>query len=329
MEQSIKEERSKQIWGVRSLAILSVCCAHMPMDDGPLIIDHYLNQILGMIGTLGVGGFLICSGYYFSVKEAKTFTFWKRKVWKLIIPWLLLGAATKMWINHISNIRPLLKGYIPWVMGQKTWMYFVPVLIALMIIFTIFHNKYSIYILSVLSIASNVIVICGYGYGKVITPHMNPFNWALFFALGLIWQYHEEKIMRLYRDNRLLVCGCIGLIFGVTVILYIVLDRTAYYWTWLSLPFELSGIIILLVIAYKIRNCRLLQDIGRNTLFIFMIHMIIAGGVMNHLPSTGIIAFVRPIVTLGITYVGTLILRVLLSLCHVKQVGSIFGVSEL
>lgn len=328
MEQTAREERSKQIWVFRSFAILSVCCAHMPMDAGTKLTDCFLNQILGILGTLGVGGFFLCSGYYFSAKEAVTIAYWKRKFWKLIVPWLLLGAATKVWYNYIAGTRPILHGYMPWILGRGTWMYFVPVLIELMIIFAIVRKLCGIYVLGILSIVSNVAVICGWGYGKYITPYMNPFNWAIFFVVGLIWQCQEEKLIQIYKNRKNLLWWMVSIIFATSTLCYFFLDIDAYYWTWVSLPFELSGIALLLLLAGKVRNYKLLQDIGKNTLFIFMTHMIIAGGVMNHMPATGIIAFLRPIVALFITYVGTLILRELLVICHVKQLIPILGMSR-
>jgi len=208
-------------------------------------------------------------------------------------------------------------------------MYFIPVLIELMVIFAIFQKQHSIYVIAALSLLSNVMTICGWGYGKIITPYMNPFNWAIFFALGLLWQYQEEKVLQIYEKHKKYMVSMVFGVFAATVLLYFRLNISAYYWTWLSLPFELSGILLLLAVADKARNCKLFQDIGKNTLFIFMTHMIIAGGIMNNMPSTGIVAFMRPIVTLLVTYLGTLILRKLLVLCHMKWMIPALGMCEL
>lgn len=316
------EERSKQIWVFRFWAILSVCCAHMPMNVQPETVGFYLNRVLGMYGMLGVGGFFVCSGYFFSAEKARSFSYWKNRVWRLVVPWLLLGGATRMWYNHTGGISPIMKGYLFWIIGKGTWMYFVPVLLELTVIFTICNKKWMIYIIGVLSLCSNVSVILGYGYGGFFTPYMNPFNWAIFFALGLHWKEKEDKL-KIYSRK---ILGIAFTVFFVTMILQFLLNISSYYWTWLSIPFEISGIILLLGISFVMRNCRLLRNIGKNTMFIFMTHMIMCGVTINHVPSNGILAFFHPVIALMMTYVGAWILRKLLSILHLDRMIPALGI---
>lgn len=316
-----KEERSKQIWVFRFWAILSVCCAHLPMNNQQGTIDIYLNWILGLFGTLGVGGFFVCSGYYFSVDEARGIAYWKKRFYKLIVPWLLLGAITRVWYNYISDTRPILQGYRSWVLGQGTWMYFVPVLVELTILFTICKNKKMIYVIGVLSLCSNVSVILGYGYYTVFTPYMNPLNWAIFFILGLVWKEKEKTVEQIKKVIHAIAC----IAFVVITILFFLLDTPGYYWTWLSIPFEICGIILLFSFSFFLRNCRLLQNIGKNTLFIFMIHMIPCGAVINHISDEGLFGFMRPVAALLITYAGAWVLRKTLNLLNLKWMMPILG----
>ena len=44
-----KEERSKQIWVFRFWAILSVCCAHLPMSSQHRTIDYLVHLELWVL----------------------------------------------------------------------------------------------------------------------------------------------------------------------------------------------------------------------------------------------------------------------------------------
>ena len=319
---NLAEERSKQIWVFRFWAILSVCCAHMPMNVQPGTIDFYLDRVLGMYGMLGVGGFFICSGYFFSAKKARSLTYWKKRIRNLIAPWLLLGAMTRIWTNYTGGIRPVIKDYLPWIIGKGTWMYFVPVLLELTVIFTICKRKWMIYTIGILSLCSNLSVVLGHGYGYYFTPYMNPFNWAIFFVLGMCWKEKEN----LLQGYQLEIFGVAFIVFFITMVAQLSLNLSAYYWTWLSIPFEISGIILLFGISFVLRNCRLLRDIGQNTMFIFMIHMIMCGVVVNHVSSEGILAFFHPAINLMTTYAGAWILRKILIACRLERMNPVLGI---
>ena len=198
-ENDSMQDRSNQIWVFRAFAILSVCCAHMPSFKMTGLMDIWWNRILAMYGTLGVGGFFLCSGYFFDRQKALTLNYWKNKIQKLIIPWIVLGTLVKMWYLHISDTNFQWQEYCTWMIGKGTWLYFIPVLLELLIIFTFAKNKVILFIIAIVSIASNILVICGYGYHSYVTPDMNPFNWAIFFLLGMLWKKYEEQITSVLR----------------------------------------------------------------------------------------------------------------------------------
>ena len=235
----------------------------------------------------------------------------------MIIPWLLLGAITKAWYNYISNTRPILQGYRSWVLGQGTWMYFVPVLVEL----TLCKNKIAIYVIAAISLCSNILVILGYGYYSAFTPYMNPFNWVVFFVLGLVWKEKEQTIEK----NKKMIQAIALVIFIIATVLYLLSGKDGYYWNWFSIPFEISGIVLLLTISFFLRNCKLLQHVGKNTLFIFMVHMIPCGAVINHISDKGILGFIRPIAALSITYIGAWVLCKILTLLKLKKILPVFG----
>lgn len=299
-ENDSMQDRSNQIWVFRAFAILSVCCAHMPSFEMTGSLDGWWNRILTMYGTLGVGGFFLCSGYFFDRQKALTVNYWKNKIQKLIIPWIVLGTLVKMWYLHISDTNFQWQEYCTWMIGKGTWLYFIPVLLELLIIFTFAKDKVILFIIAIVSIVSNILVICGYGYQSYVTPDMNPFNWAIFFLLGMLWKKYEEQITSVLRKWKYVIF----LFFIVWSAVYLFAAQSVTYWNRFSIPFEISGIYVLLRLAYVTRNIKPMQTIGMNTLFIYITHMVMAGWVMNHMSSTGAILLIRPVITLLILYVG-------------------------
>lgn len=294
----------------------------MPMNVQPGTVGFYLDRVRGMYGMLGVGGFFICSGYFFSAKKAQSLTYWKKRSKNLIAPWLLLGVLTRIWTNYTGGIFPIMKGYLQWVIGKGTWMYFVPVLLELTVVFTICKRKWVIYAISVLSLCSNLSVILGHGYEYFLTPYMNPLNWAVFFVLGMCWK-EKENLLQIYYMG---VFRTAFVAFFITMVTQLFLNIPSYYWTWLSIPFEISGIILLFGISFVMRNCRLFRNIGQNTMFIFMVHMIMYGVIVNHVSSEGILSFFYPVITLMITYAGAWILRKILIVCRLEWMNPVLGI---
>lgn len=322
-ENDSMQDRSNQIWVFRAFAILSVCCAHMPSFEMTGFLDGWWNRILAMYGTLGVGGFFLCSGYFFDRQKARTLNYWKNKIQKLIIPWIVLGTLVKMWYLHISDTNFQWQEYCTWMIGKGTWLYFIPVLLELLIIFTFAKNKVILFIIAIVSIASNILVICGYGYHSYVTPDMNPFNWAIFFLLGMLWKKYEEQITSVLRKWKYVIF----LFFIVWSAVYLFAAQSVTYWNRFSIPFEISGIYVLLQLAYVTRNIKPMQTIGMNTLFIYITHMVMAGWVMNHMPSTGAILLIRPVITLLILYVGIEVVTRSGKILHLEKILPYIGLA--
>lgn len=323
-ENDSMQDRSNQIWVFRAFAILSVCCAHMPPTEMTQSIDAWCGRILAMYGTLGVGGFFLCSGYFFDRQKAVTLNYWKNKIQKLIIPWIVLGTLVKMWYLHIMNMDFRWTEYLTWMIGKGTWLYFIPVLVELLVIFTFVGNRLPILlILGACSVISNIAVMRGYGYQSFVTPDMNPLNWAMFFLLGMLWK-RQEGIVNTFLNKWKYV---IYVFLAVWSVLYFGAECSVTYWNLYAIPFELAGIFVLMKIAYVFRNSRALQTIGRNTLFIYISHMIMAGWVMNHMLSTGIILLLRPIVTILILYVEIEIVTRGCRWLHLEKILPYIGMS--
>ena len=131
-----KAELSKTLYVLRALAIICVAAAHCEsFRYAPA------ETVRGLLGTMGVPCFLICSGYFFDpAQEAKVF--WTKKLKSIVIPWIVWGILTfaimvvmgGRTLNAVEAIR--------WIIGYKTWLYFVPVLLCCFAIFRISVRKW-------------------------------------------------------------------------------------------------------------------------------------------------------------------------------------------
>lgn len=120
------EERASTLYVLKGLAIISVSAAHFGGDQNDIS-----NQITALISTFGVLIFMLLSGFFFNY-AAGIKVFWKKKVCRIIIPWLIWGTITFMFSCIDNNGgRFIFYDYIRWMTGYKTWLYFVVVLLIL------------------------------------------------------------------------------------------------------------------------------------------------------------------------------------------------------
>lgn len=306
------EERSKQIYVLKAFAILSVVCAHMKLTISQGDVGWISNKIISVYAILGVAAFFICSGFFYSRKRGDSIEFWKKKLHTLVIPWVLWSILTFLLgilLTHQSfSVIELFK----WSIGVQSWYYFVTVLLMLFVIFKLFQKKYLIGILIALSLVSNVLTILGiWRASEWMTPYLNPLNWVLFFALGILWRTYEYKISEIIHKN---MCVCVGggfLIFIILFYIQMLADTEITYWNKLSILFEISGFVVFMFISYWMRNVQILNNIGKNTYFIYLTHMQIVGVINTRLPQNSLFYLLKPMIGLIVVYlIGTMIIKI-------------------
>ncbi len=75
--------------------------------------------------------------------------------------------------------------------------------------------------------------------------------------------------------------------------------------------FEISGFIVLMSISYFMRNVKWLNNIGKNTYFIYLTHMQIVGMINTRLPQNSFFYLFKPIIGLAVVYlIGYIIVKI-------------------
>lgn len=303
---TIKEQnRSKTMYVVGTFAILSVICAHMKLSLSTGSKGYYIDKIQNLFGTIGVAAFFIKSGYYYKRTKGDTLTFWKRKVLNLCIPWFFWSILT-----YILNCILLRTSYsvvsqIKWTFGYGTWYYFAFALICLFAVFKPCYEKtFGIIALIVISIISNILTITGVLAGNSFyTGYTNFFNWALFFAIGMLWRMNsksteERTNSAVSKKIPVLILSISAIVFVCITVFVMYRNLDVSYWQWWSVLFEFAGVVVIYAIAYVFRNSKVLCFIGRNTLFIYLTHMQICGAIKTRIPENAFAYGLKPLVGL-------------------------------
>lgn len=174
----ITKQQSDIFWRLKALAIFTVFFAHMPYTGSNQIMIYLFN----LIGMVGVPTFLILSGYFDYYSQSSLYKSAKR----LFIPLFIWGLLTYI-ASHINTTWDFYDstiGFLKWIYGCGSWLYFVPVLFLCKMICCI-DNKYYQSILCIISLIS--ISSTSFGiipYNEFFTPYTNPLNFLIYFQIG-------------------------------------------------------------------------------------------------------------------------------------------------
>lgn len=262
----ISIDESNAFWRLKALAIFTIFFAHLPYN-GEIVAINYLFNYLGIVG---VPAFLMLSGFF----EYTSRSSWKSRSAGLFIPLLIWGT-----IGYIPNLifgnqsfADSIIGYLKWIYGCGSWLYFVPVLFWCRLIASSGRAWIDI-ILMCVSVASIMMSSLGLiGYNEYFTPYTNPFNFLIYFQIGL----YVRKLDLNYRTKYL---GWISvLILGVVVLCWKTVP--SYFSIW-CIPFSLSAIILLYHFS---RVIKVGETVGRMSYVIYLAHMVPMGIIARRIP---------------------------------------------
>lgn len=110
------------------------------------------------------------------------------------------------------------------------------------------------------------------------------------------------------------MCMCRGggfLIFIILFYIQVFADTEITNWNELSMLFEISGFVVFMFISYWLRNVQILNNIGKNTYFIYLTHMQIVGVINTRLPQNSLFYLLKPMIGLIVVYlIGIMIIKI-------------------
>lgn len=273
VESIISTHESERCYYLRGLAVFSVVAAHCTYEPN----FPFLQKTTSILGLIGVPILFFLSGYFFNYGIPKR-KFWKKKLRTVIIPWLTWGGLTYL-IHIIGGDNFSIAEFVNWIIGHYTWLYYVPTLLLLYLFFDILGVTKTTLIISILiSVISNiasVLSLIGDGY---ITLYQNPLNWLLFFAVGML--HRQGTFCRINKWEYSLLSL---IVFGGLFECFYIFDITPFYWEIISIPFELSAIVLLYNFSNLLIAKKVTITIGKYSFFIYFVHMQIGLTITNML----------------------------------------------
>lgn len=314
---------SNTFYVLRMVAIISVAAAHCGSFSN--VQTEVFRQ---MLGTIGVPVFLIASGVYFRrVRDVQDLI--KKK--KIIVPWIVWGSL----LYIIECLRGGYKfGLISWLFGYLTWLYYVPILLSIYIIFNFSTSRKYIITMLMFFLFSFVfshegIIDDNNGY---FTKYQVPFNHIGFFAIGILLQNKNvEKIIL----STFLVKIIMLVLFGAVSIFYFTSGNIGYWADWLSLPFEVLSFFVVILFSFYFRKINFFIEIGKRTYFIFFLHMHIGNYIVNKIlimlnakwtMQCTFMFLLKPIVIVLLTYFIWWVIHTILKKIGLEKRGWIIAV---
>lgn len=297
---------------LKFFAILSVVMAHSAYT---LIPNDIVVKVYNSFGRCGVIIFFIISGYYFrKEKYENVLQLLKAKLKPIVIPWIIWGLAIYCTRFTSTDLYFNLKEIMFWLLGFGTYLYYLTIYILLLCLFQILPNKKGIQVALLLCTLINVYLVAGNVGPYVVLKstsvpfdliylltYLNIFNWIGFFALGLLLKNIKlfERKNLLASKYKIIINICIMLL-----LVYMILnEKDNTYWTYYSIWIEMSFFVILFQVSRILKDVRYLQDIGKVTMPIYLIHFLIEGFIFNKILTGSIImGLIRPLISVLVVY---------------------------
>lgn len=270
-DESGEKKISRMFTAARAIAILTVISAHTTIKT-----SEYIAGLYSAIGSIGVVVFFLISGYYF--KRESPLVMIKKKLRMIIVPWVVIGSAVFVVNSLLAHSTIGITPYIEWMLGYKTYLYFVIVLIVCFVLFY-YNNLITLITAVTLNAASVILTNAGILDPIVeklhITNYINVFNWIGFFALGiLLKRIDPDKLYRFIVKTRDISLG----FSAVATILITFQGYKVGYFSELGWLYELvSAWSIFGLCTYKITHGKIMTDVSGSSYAIYLLHMMFVG----------------------------------------------------
>lgn len=328
------KEENKTIYYIKGLAILSVICAHCnAVFDEKNRIANAGSLLLQNIGSIGVVCFFVISGILFHYKRGQLVSFFKKRIYSICIPWIISATCVYLYV-HLRKPPLSLSGWINFVIGNGSYCYYLTILMLFYLIFILLpfmRTNIAFIICEILTVFST---IWFWSIGQ-LSPYLNILNWIGYFALGMQLAFYPEITNRIIKYLYQLRWGII-VIYTIFLGMQIYFRNGGGYWNSTNVIVCWFGALTLILIVKMIElkeNCWLFNIAywsGKESFFIYLWHMPIAGIVAKAMNSTYLMNFVllRPIIVLTIMIIIYFILKWLLKKFCLDQYVFLFGIGH-
>lgn len=284
----ITKDQSNTIYVMKAIAIFSVICAHSHSTPYTDSLNIFSSNLLALFGLGGVSLFFTISGFFFQSFSGTFYELIKKKIGAIIIPWIVTGSAVYLYTSlrkHSFNVL----GWIKNLLGSGSYLWFLSVLLVLYLLFFAL-GRYKCFL-----IVAPVISVCSFFFNERLYKYiyswggdyLNVINWLFFFWIGyIIGKYNLFDKLTLI-NKKLSFLFMVGYAVLFIIVLFTNIDMN--YRTPLYIIYALFFILFSTALSYWLCKIRIIQQIGRHSFSIYLLHM----------------PFVGLVVNLGNNYIGT------------------------
>lgn len=310
----------KNIDTIKGISIISVICAHSVNISNNSNSFHYL---FGYFGLIGAPLFFIISGYLFLDKNDGLSAFLLRKRY-ILTSWLFIGTfvyiISSLFGNDSNKIT--VESFLLFIIGFKTYLWFLPVLFTIQILFILFKTKKP-FLLFLIFLNLFSIILLEVNLIPFNLPHLNFCNWIGYFSIGFWLKNFRYEQVSSKVINPIL---CL-----ILLTIFISLKLKPSYFKINSLLFILLMSFLVIKFSFYFQDNKIIKIIGRQSLFVYLFHMPFAGFFyfkFNQINNKFV--YISPIIILCIVVlIMVLIIKsldLIFSRCpKFKLMGKIFG----
>lgn len=287
--QKLAQRESMAIFCLKAFAILSVIAAHTIILNDSTTINNLITSFWTVFGKDGVITFFITGGFLYYRKDNDNKSYWKKKFFRIILPWIICSFIT--YIVSIAGGNDLsFISYLKWIFGYGTWYYYIVMYMFFLFIFKyIYKHNWLLYLLMAINVVSLVLKITVFNNYWGELDYLNPLFWCGYFSLGVLIRRYRLDI--LLTKKAPFIIGFIVFILTTTIRCK---TGTDTYFHPLSMINALSFYTSFYGISYFLANKKIskyIKPIGASTYCIYLLHMQIVQTTINLIPD-GILKFI-------------------------------------
>lgn len=262
------------IYIVKAIALCSIVFAHVGAITNNSILNKIFTFILSSIGTVGVGVFFLISGYLYLKTKKAFLQFCQSRIKIIIIPWIFCGTLDFLYIAFRKGGLNFYNWFIS--ITVHSHLYYLTILIIFYLLFWKFKNNLAFLLsFTVLSVIS--ITLTGLNLIPIY-PYINPFNWAIYFIIGLLMKRYSllEKTVMLCKKWILVIAGTYLIILN----LYLINGISVTYWKYAAIIAELVAITFVFgtsCYCLYLKKVKWIVYLGKMSFSIYLLHMPFAG----------------------------------------------------
>ena len=318
----LTKEESKVIDILKCIAILSVISAHVIQYSEVNLIAKIASIFWGKFSCIGVVVFFIIGGFLYSRNDGDDAIFWKKKLFRIIIPWMLAAIITYI-IGFMLGLPLGVYECFKWVFGSGTWFYYIVVYTFFLLIFKWIY-KYNAVLYTLIGIQAVALALASFDVsitinGGFFTDYLNPLYWIGYFSVGiLIRRYGINKRI----ENNKKKVFVVSALLVIASLIFLCVNKINTYFDIVTMIFGVSSTVLITMFAYKMNQYRIatfIGQVGTYSYCIYLWHMQFLQGLFSKIPNNIFETLFSPIIGLIIMIV---LIKIGLFICNKIKGGN-------